>query len=110
MDIDSRIERKMDELSKIKNEIDKLELIHEVKLGEPLQINTPEEILQSGELHIMEDIAIGELNELWIEKYPRLDGKPLTWKKFLELKKRELEEYREMIKKDGYNPTSFKYE
>lgn len=109
MDIDSKIQSKIEELQQLKMEIDKLDLMDELKPGEEIKFNTTEEIFQSGELRIMEEIAIGEFNLLLIQKHSDENSKPLTWKNFIELKKKELEEHRDMQKKQGLELTSFRY-
>jgi len=105
MDIDSRLAAKIEELTYLRAERDKIELLHAVNSDEPVTYGTPQELLQSGELEIMEEISIGEFNLLSIEKQFTPDSKPLTWRKFIDLKKRELEEHREFMVNEGYAST-----
>lgn len=110
MDDDSKIAAKIDEMNQIKAEIDKLELMHEVVPGERIKFNTTEEILQASELHIMSDIAEMEFNLLSMRRDLDIEYKPQTLQNIIDLKKKELEEHRELQKREGVAPTSFKYQ
>lgn len=110
MDIDRKLAAKVKELSRLKEEKNRYRLLHEFRPGEPITYNTPEQLMQSGELDIMEEIAIAEFNILSIEKRPTPESKPLTWKNFIDLKKIELGEHRELMNREGYSLTQFKYE
>lgn len=110
MNLDIEIEAKIDEMQQIKAEVDKLDLMHEFKPGDKLKYNTTEEVLQSGELHIMQEIAYAEFNLLLMRRNPKENDKPLTLQNWINLKRSELDEHRELQKREGLRPTSFKYQ
>lgn len=104
------ITSKLEEMKQIQSRIDSIQIKSEFKLGEKLTYITAEALFQAGELRIMHDIAEGEFRLLLIQESPPINDKPLTWKNYIQIKNKELEEHRELQRQEGFTLTDFKFD